>query len=98
MQQQFQENTPFTVGPGNEPDPEEGHGIWFCGFNQSLGIDKYATWGNIAMADRTWSDACITGAFVFLTKEDADRAGYNMQAAITAIEALPGADRSTLAA
>ncbi len=89
MQQQFDNGEVLTVGPGNEPDPEEGHGIWLSDFDFGKQQVKIATWGKVVWATFEFIQQCLTSAWVFGTKQDAVAAGYDFDAWEKVASSLP---------
>ena len=100
---QFMRAEPWSVSATNQPDPSLAHDVFLgaygaepegakkSGFTYQLvdhADDWFATWGVWQPATVAWETACITDAWVILTKEDAERAGYDYQQAITAIESM----------
>jgi hypothetical protein len=88
---QFSRGEPFTTGPGNLPDPEEGHGLALCAFTPNT--VQLATW---AWADQLatdqWLLACITSARVQGTKTEMEQAGYDFDAWLAVAKTYPGFD------
>jgi hypothetical protein len=89
MQNQFFKGQVLSVSPTNQPNWNEGHGIWLCGFDDATQRAKIATWGTVVWCTYEFLLTCLSGALVFITKEDADAAGVNLAALETAIQQLP---------
>lgn len=89
MQQQFGEGVTLTVGPGNEPDPEDGHGIWLCTVDMTKKLAKIATWGKVVWCTFEFLQACLTSVWVFGTKQDAEAAGYDFAAWQAVAQTMP---------
>ncbi|MHB2029847.1 MAG: hypothetical protein ACYCPT_13695 [Acidimicrobiales bacterium] len=53
--------------------------------------DWVVTWGEWQATTLAWDSACITDAWVAITREDAERAGYDYEAAIAEIETMVNA-------
>jgi hypothetical protein len=88
---QFNRGLPFSVGddPADRPDPDEGHGVYLGAFDLTAGRVKVPTWGfGQQEATLAWVQACVTGFYVALTREDADRAGYDFDAMLAVLEGL----------
>jgi hypothetical protein len=89
MSTQFFNNEVLTVAPDNQPNWDDGHGIWLCGFNDETQRAKIATWGTVCECTYEFLITCMTGALVFLTKEDAAAKAVNLPALEAALMALP---------
>jgi hypothetical protein len=77
-EQQFENHVPWSIGPNDQPEPNEGHDIAFVAYGPSGEI--FATWGASQDATVAWESACITDVWVFGTKDDAEKAGYDSAA------------------
>lgn len=95
-EQLFSAHEPWTVSNGERPDPSEGHDIALLAYDDTS--DTYATWGALEPATLAWSTACVSEAWVFGSREDGERAGYDVDACIAAIKALGGNVTETPAA
>lgn len=84
----FSAHAPWTVADGERPDPQEGHDIALLAYGPDG--DDYCTWGALQPAAPAWVKACAQEAWVFGSREDGERAGYNVDACIAAIKALGG--------
>lgn len=86
-EQLFNNNQTWNVADGQQPNPEEGHGIWLDKFIP--GIMYFATWSFADQsATEAWVLACATSAIAFITKEQAALAGVDAEALIAACQAL----------
>lgn len=87
--QQFNDHEVFTVGEGNMPNPEDGHGIWLDAFTPTN--PQIATW---AYADQLvtneWLTQCVTSCRVYGTRSQAEQAGYDFEAWETEAKTYPG--------
>ncbi len=97
---QFFQLEPWSISPTNQPDPNEAHDVFLGAYgappkglspfflNSERVNDWFVTWGHWQGATVAWDSAAITDAWVILTKEDADRAGYDFEKAVTEIESM----------
>ena len=100
---QFMRAEPWSVSPTDEPNPNVAHDVFLAaygappkGLNQAgiaysqvdRAADWFVTWGDWQGATVAWDSAAITDAWVILTEEDANRAGYDYAQAITEIESM----------
>lgn len=88
--QQLFPNSPWTVANGETPDPEEGHGIIQVKYNDADQMATAVTWGELQEMTYAWVAACTEEAWIIYTREDAERAGFDFDAAVAAIKALNG--------
>ena len=79
----FEAHEPWTTATGESPDTNKGHDILLVAYDDTG--DTFVTWGADQKSTLAWDAACIDEAWVILTKEDADRAGYDFAAALKAI-------------
>jgi hypothetical protein len=90
--QRFTDGLPWTVDNGQQPDPNQGHGILKV---QSSGFDAtggFVTWARIQSADGGWIKVCLGEAWLILTKEDkAAMQPANWAALVADLDAIPGA-------
>lgn len=87
-EQLFSEQQPWTVANGETPDPQEGHDIALLAYGPEG--STFCTWGALELATPEWVKACAREAWVFGSREDGERAGYDVDACIAAIKALGG--------
>lgn len=100
---QFMRAEPWSISATDQPDPNVAHDVFLgaygapptgladTGIQYSLvdrASDWFVTWGNWQGATVAWDSAAITDAWVILTEEDANRAGYDYAKAITEIESM----------
>ena len=92
--QEFSDGQPWSVGPGNQPDPSEGHAILRLKSASPSGPDGYITWGADQPATGAWTQACVQQAFGVVPDPDAaaaaEAAGFPYQAVLDALRALGG--------
>lgn len=89
--QLFAEGEPWAVGPGEEPDPDEGHCIVKVAAQGPGDYDTWVTWGALQESTTSWTQACLDEAWAVITSEDAASAvGLDMDALRADIEALGG--------
>lgn len=81
-EQQFEAHEPWSI---DGAPVEGGHDILLVRYD--LTSDTFVTWGALQEATVNWDADCITDAWAFGTRDDAERAGYTAQAIIAAIEA-----------
>jgi len=85
----FNSGQTWNVANGQQPNPQEGHGIWLDKFDSSTGLMYFATWGFADQsATEAWVLACVTSAIAFISKEQAAAAGVDVAALIAACQAL----------
>jgi len=82
----------WDVGPGDEPDPEEGHAILYESAQSLTGPFGWITWGQIQLSTLAWKQACPRQAFAVVTKQEAEAKGFTAQfdALTAALRALGG--------
>jgi hypothetical protein len=86
---EFNLGQPWTVGAGNAPDPNEGHGVWIDAFTPTHA--QVATWGFAdQLVTNEWLTQCITSCRVYGTKSQAEQAGYNFAAWEAVAKTYPG--------
>lgn len=86
--QRFNDKQPWTVGQGQQPDPNDGHVILQVRSLSATDLDWYVTWGALQAADKGWRDAAVQEAWVICTKDD--MATPWGQQLLADINALPG--------
>jgi hypothetical protein len=74
--QQVENNQPWDVGPGDEPDPNDGHAIQYLKALSAAGPFGWATWGIDQPSTLAWKQACPQQAFALLTREQAEGVGF----------------------
>ncbi len=104
---QFVRAEPWSVSPTDPVDPTQAHDVLLAAYGAepvgatNSGVtyrfltnadDWFVTWGTWQPATVAWESAAITDVWVILTKEDADRAGYDFEAAVAQIETMLNAD------
>lgn len=88
--QQLFPNSPWTVANGEQPDPNEGHGVLHAKFDNSAQLGTCVTWGALEGMTYPWMSACVEEAWVIVTREDAQNSGVDFDALVAAIKALGG--------
>lgn len=88
--QQLFPNSPWTVANGEQPDPEEGHGILQVKYDDATKMAVCVSWGDLQQMTYDWVEACTEEAWIIYTREDAEQAGFDFDAAQAAIQALNG--------
>lgn len=88
--EQCEEGKPWDIGPGDEPDPSEGHAITFAAAATSSGPYKWGTWGQFQPSTYAWKQKCPQQAFVVLTKDEAEAANFPMAELVADLKALGG--------
>jgi hypothetical protein len=87
-EQEFNNGQPWSLAGGESPDPNEGHDILLVKYDEN-GY-TFVTWGALEPATAQWDASCIQNAYVFVSKEDAQNNGVNLQSLIAAIQQLGG--------
>jgi hypothetical protein len=80
----------WDIGPGDQPDPEDGHAVQRFGVESAAGLRKGATWGQVQQWTVLWENACFQQGFVVLTKEQAEAHGFPFDAVVADLKALGG--------
>lgn len=74
---QVDEGKPWDIGPGDQPDPEDGHAILYIKANAQDGERAWASWGQQVISTYRWYLACPQQAFGVVTDPDAlERNGF----------------------
>ena len=68
--QQVENGQSWDVGPGDEPDPNEGHAVLYVKASSASGPFTYASWGQLCNATPAWQQACPQQAFAVVTDPD----------------------------
>lgn len=84
----FAQKLPWTTDNGEHPNPQEGHDILLAKYDESG--DTFVTWGALQGSTIKWDSSCITGAFVIVTSDDAQRNGVDINALKEQCRALGG--------
>lgn len=102
-EQQFNMWEPWTISSSDPVEPTMGHDIFLGGYgavpaglaleeqgyaNAKAASDWFVTWGQWQGATVAWDAGAIQDVWVVMTKEDAEAAGYDFDAAVAAIEAM----------
>lgn len=87
---QFSNGQPWDIGPGDGPDPNEGHAILRLGSAGGDGHDLWCTWGAVQPSTAAWSAACVQQAFAVLTKPEAEAVGFPFAQLDADLKALGG--------
>jgi hypothetical protein len=85
-QEQFARGLIWNISENDEPNPDMGHGIAKVAYTQKE--DTYVTWAKKQNATLPWTAACQQQVYVVITKELADRAGYDMEATVSVLDTL----------
>jgi hypothetical protein len=100
---QFARGEPWSISAADPIDPNLAHDVALVAYGPTpaAGLPSYIraplaptvndwliTWGDWQPATFAYDQAGITDAWVILTREDADRAGYDFDGAIAAIETM----------
>jgi hypothetical protein len=88
--QQFATGFPWNVGPGDEPDPSEGHAVLFVYRGSPTGTAGYISWGQQVIATGAWQAACPQQAFAVITEQEAEARGFPFGQIIADLKALGG--------
>jgi hypothetical protein len=80
----------WDVGPGDEPDPSEGHAILQVATVAPTGQRKYVSWGQVVPATLAWSQACPQQFFAALTREQAEATDFPYDTLLADLKALGG--------
>lgn len=87
---QFSDGQPWDVGPGDEPDPDDGHAILYLVAQSASGPYAWCTWGAIQPSTLAWKQGCVTQAFAVLTRQQAEGVGFPFAALDADLKALGG--------
>jgi hypothetical protein len=87
--QDFSTNTVADVGPGNEPDPSDGHCMPLM-YATVTGLSQTNTWGGGLYITQAYRNACLQQAFAIITKEAAQAHGFPLEANEADLKALGG--------
>lgn len=88
--EQFSTGQPWDVGPGDEPDPNEGHAIDQIKAESATGPYGWCSWGADQPSTQAWVTACVQQRFAVLTKEQAEAVGFPFAALDADLKALGG--------
>lgn len=80
----------WSLGPKDEPDPEDGHAILYGAAQTLVGPFKWASWGQWATSDLAWRQKCPQQAFGVVTDPDAQLPAAVYQALTNDLVALGG--------
>lgn len=80
----------WDVGPGDGPDPQDGHAIILGKAQSPSGPFEWGSWGAFVPSTLAWRQQCPQQAFAIFTTEDAKAKGFPVDAAIQALVALGG--------
>lgn len=72
--ERFEQHEPWDVGPGNRPDPQEGHAIDQAGVVSPTGLRSFITWGGVQLATPEWEAAAVQQRFGVIVTDDAPQA------------------------
>jgi hypothetical protein len=88
--QQFDQGGPWNVGPGDLPDPQEGHAILRVKVVAQGGTAGYVSWGQEIAATAAWDAACPQQAFGVITRQQAEAIGFPLAQVVADLRALGG--------
>lgn len=88
--QQVEDGEEWDIGPGDQPDPEDGHAIDYVAAVSSTGPNGWITWGQYQPSSGRWKNACPQQWFALLTKEQATSVSFPFAAAVTDLHELNG--------
>ncbi len=80
---------PWSIPPGDAPDPNFGHEVVFSGAFKN--IDENLTWGQRQLMTMDWVKQSTYECWVVLTRQDAERTGIDFEKLVAAIKNQPGA-------
>lgn len=86
-EQLFGAHQPWTTENGETPQTNMGHDVALVKYDANG--DTFVTWGDLQASTINWDSVCIDEAWVFVTRQDAERAGYDFEALLTALKTLP---------
>jgi hypothetical protein len=87
---QCEAGQPWDVGPGDEPDPSEGHAILYVYRQSPTGLAEYITWGQRQFATAAWQTACPQQGFAVITRQEAEAKGFPFDQLVADLTALGG--------
>lgn len=88
--QQCENDQPWDIGMGDEPDPQDGHAIQRLAVESPTGLRKWATWGQVQPSTERWDQKCPQQAFAVLTEEQAVAVAFPYAALLADLKALGG--------
>lgn len=86
----FNRNVVADVGPGNEPDPRDGHCMPIEAVDMQGGYTEANTWAGSLRMTSAYRQACLQQAFLVLTKEQAAAHNFPLQQTETILKDLGG--------
>lgn len=95
-EQEFENHQPWNASPTEQPNPQEGHDIYLVKYDTTVpaAAETFITWGALQDATIDWENAeapNFMDAWVFFSKEDADRVGVDAAALESEINAWTSA-------
>jgi hypothetical protein len=75
--EQCENGQAWDVGPGDEPDPQDGHAILYVKATTPTGPFVWCTWGQQQPSTSAWRTACVQQAFAVITDPDSFAPFYN---------------------
>lgn len=87
-EQLFSAGQPWTTANGESPDAQEGHAIALVKYDANG--DTFVTWGAEQGSTINWDSVCIDEAWVLITPDEAELAGYDFAAVSAELYALHG--------
>ena len=85
----FQQGAPWVVAADEQPDPSDGHCIVKVAADGHV-YDTWVTWGALQRSTISWTEACLSEAWVIITAEDAEAASLDIAKLRADIDALHG--------
>lgn len=86
VNQQFASHQPFDIPAGTTPKFIGAHAMTYARANEN--DDVFVTWNQTKAATLNWVEQCRFGFWVFLTKEDQARKGYDFAGALAKIRTM----------
>jgi hypothetical protein len=74
--EQFENGQAWDVGPGDEPDPQDGHAVLYLKAATPTGPFVWCSWGQQQPSTLAWKNACLQQAFAVVTDPDAVASFY----------------------
>jgi hypothetical protein len=75
--EQCENGVAWNVGPGDEPDAQDGHAVLYLKAATSTGPFVWCTWGQQQPSTLAWKTACPQQAFAVVTDPDVVASFYN---------------------
>jgi len=88
--EQFENHQVWSIGPGDQPDCNDGHGIQLVSILAATGPRIWATWGRLQGSTYAWALECPQQYFALLTKVQADKVGFPFAKLVADLRAVGG--------